>query len=143
MVIELKIFYIFNLKEEVYEVYKETPSVLYNFLNQLYYFNKDNLDYGNMLFKQVANRFNKDVLDLKLYIKLHSKMRYSKKGEEHIINNLYKDEISIMKIKKSYIIINSNKDYTEFFNYISKEYPYCFVCDFLNQNYFFIDKITI
>lgn len=139
----MKIYYIFNLKKDVYEIYKDTPSVLYNFLNQLYYFNKDNLDYGNIIFKQIANKFNKEVLDLKIYIKLHNKMRYTKKGEEHIINNLYKDEISIMKIKKSYIIINSNKSFTEFFNILHEEYKECFVCDFINQNYFYLSNLKI
>ena len=139
----MRIYYVFNLKKDVYEIYKDTPSVLYNFLNQLYYFNKENLDYGNTIFKQVANKFNKEVLDLKVYLKLHNKMRYSKKGEEHIINNLYKDEISIMKVKRSYIVINSNKNFTEFFNILNEEYKECFVCDFVNQDYFYLRKINV
>ncbi len=137
----LRIYYVFNLKKEVYDVYKDTPSVLYNFLFELYHFNKENLDYGNTLFKQVANSFNKEAIDLKIYLKLHNKMRYSKRGEEHIINNLYKDEIGIMKVKKSYIIINCNKRNSEFFNIICDDYKESFACDFVNQDYFFLSKI--
>lgn len=143
LVINLRIYYIFNIKKEVYEVYKDTPSVVYNFLKQLYYFNKDNLDYGNAIFKQVAKKFNKEALDLKVYIKMHSRMCYTKRKEEHIINNLYKDEVSIMKIKRSYILINTNKNFTDFFNIINEEYKEAFVCDFNNQDYFFIRKIKI
>ena len=139
----MRIFYVFNIKKEVYEIYRDTPSVIYNFFNQLYYFKKDNLDYGNTIFKQVANRFNKEALDLKLYIRLHNKMRYIKRGDEHIINNLYKDEISIMKIKKSYIVINTNNNFTEFFEFLNEEYRECFVCDFVNQDYFYLRSLKM
>ncbi len=139
----MRIFYVFNIKKEVYEIYKDTPSVLYNFMKYIYKANKDNLDYGNIIFNQVADKFNKKKLDLDIFIKLHNKMRYTKRKEEHIINNLYKDEISIMKIKNSYIVINSNKNYTEFFNIISKNYNECLVCDFINQDYFFLTNIKI
>ena len=104
----MRIFYVFNIKKEVYEIYKDTPSVLYNFMKYIYKANKDNLDYGNIIFNQVADKFNKKKLDLDIFIKLHNKMRYTKRKEEHIINNLYKDEISIMKIKNSYIVIKKS-----------------------------------
>jgi hypothetical protein len=68
-------------------------------------------------------------------------LRYSKRGEEHIINNLYKDEISIMKIKKSYIIINSNKKINEFFDIINSFYDECIACDFINQDFFYLQNI--
>ncbi len=140
MVIKLRIFYIFNIKKDVYEIYKDTPSVLYNFFRELYSFNKDNLDYANAIFKEIATKFNKEKIDLKIYLKMHNKLIYSKKSDAHIINNLYKNEISIMKIKRSYIIINANSNYSEFFNFLPLE---CFVCDFNNSDYFFICKIKM
>lgn len=139
----MRIFYAFKIKEEFYELYKETPSVLYSFLNQLYHFKKEDLDYGNNLFKQIVNHFDKDELDKKLFIRLHNKMKYCKKGDEHIINNLYRDEVSIMKIKKSYIVINSNKNCTEFFEFLDDMDKYIFVCDFNNHDYFYINQLKV
>jgi len=139
----MRIYYIFNIKKEVFDIYKDTPSVLFNFFNQLYFLDKENLDYGNTIVKQVSNKFNKEILDLKIYIKLHNKMIYSKRGEEHIINNIFKNEISIMKIKRSYIVINSNKNYTEFFNILFYFYKNCLICDFINQDYFLLDNIKM
>lgn len=139
----MRIYYIFNIKKEVFDVYKDTPSVLFNFYNQLYYLKNDNLDYGNTILKQISNRFDKEILDLKIYLKLHNKMIYSKRGEEHIINNLFKNEISIMKVKKSYIVINSNKNYTEFFNILYYFYKNCLICDFVNQDYFLLDNLKM
>ena len=137
----MRIFYIFNIKKDVYNIYKDTPSVIYNFFNQLYKSNKKDLDYANIIFQQIAYKFNKNKLDLSLYIKMHNKLIYSKKGEEHIINNLYKDEISIMNIKNSYILINTNKNYTEFFKLINDEYKECLVCDFINQDFFYLNNL--
>ena len=134
----MRIFYVFNIKKEVYDIYKDTPSVLYNFFRELHTFEKENLDYASSIFNQIATTFNKEVLDLKIYLKLHNRLIYSKKCDEHIINDLYKDEISIMKIKRSYIVINCNKNYSTFFNYMNNE---SFICDFNNCDYFFVCKI--
>jgi len=139
----LRIYFAFNIKNEFYELYKDTPSVLYNFLNQLYHFKRSDLDYGNNLFKQIALLFDKGELDKKLFIKLHNKMKYSKKGDDHIINNLYRDEVSIMKIKKSYIVINSNRNSTEFFEFLKEIGGHIFICDFNNHDYFYASEVKM
>lgn len=139
----MRIFYAFRIKKEFYDIYRDTPSVLYNFLNQLYYFKKEDLDYGNELFRQIANKFDKEELDKRLFIKLHNKMKYCKRGDEHIINNLYRDEVSIMKIKKSYIVINSNKNCTEFFEFLNEEDDSIFICDFINHDYFYANQVKM
>lgn len=139
----LKVFYIFNLKKEIYDLYLNTPSVIYNFFRNIYYSKKEDLNYNSCIFKEVAEVFNKKELDLTIYIKLHNKMRYLKRNEEHIINDIFKDEISIMKIKRSYIVINSNKDNTEFFNIINEFYKECIVCDFANQKYFYLTNLKM
>ena len=41
------------------------------------------------------------VFNNKLYLKMHNDLIYTKIENEHIINNLYKDEVSVLKIKKS------------------------------------------
>lgn len=141
MVIKLKIYYIFNIRRNVYDLYKSTPSVLYNFFYQLYVSNKEDLNIANSVFKEIANKYNKEFLDLKIYIKMHNKYKYLKKGENHIINDLFKNEISIMKVKNSYIVINSNNAYTEFFSILGNFYKECLVCDFNNQKYFYLTSI--
>ena len=139
----MRIYYVFNIKKEVYEIYKNTPSVLYNFFYQLYLNKKEDLNYSNSIFKQVSSKYNCDLLNLKIYLKLHNKMKYLKRNDEHIINDLYKNEISIMKIKKSYIVINSNSSFTDFFLIINDFYKYCFVCDFNNQDYFYLARLKM
>ena len=137
----MRIFYAFKIKKEFMCLYKETPSILYNILSQLYYMRKNNLNYGYTLFSQIVDFLDKDYIDKTIYIKLHTLMRYSKRKDEHIINNLYKDEVSIMKVRRTYILVNSNKNCTEFFDIISELNKELFICDFTNHDYFFVSSL--
>ena len=139
----MRIYFVFKIKEEYIELYKDTPSTLYNILNQMYYMKRNEIGYGFNLFNQMIDRIDKFDLDKYLYVLLHTKMKYSKKNDEHILNNLYKDEVSILKVKTTHIVINSNKSYTEFFVLLNNYEPNLFVCDFNNHDYFFISKIKL
>ncbi len=139
----MRIYYVFDIRSEYVDLYKETPNSLYNVLHQLYYMRKKDLEYGFNMFKQLANRIDKDEVDKNIFLKLHNKMTYVKKGDNHIINNLYKDEVSALKVKYSYILINTNKSYTDFFNVLALDNRNYFVCDFINNDYFFLSNIKI
>lgn len=139
----MRIYFVFKIKEEYTDLYRDTPSTLYNILNQMYYMKRSEIGYGFNLFNQMIDRINKFELDKYLYILLHTKMKYSKKGEDHILNNLYKDEISILRVKTTHILINSNKSYTEFFALLNQFDSNLFVCDFNNHDYFFLSDIKL
>lgn len=139
----MRIYYVFDIRSEYVDLYKETPNSLYNVLHQLYYMRKKDLEYGFNMFKQLANRIDKDEVDKNIFLKLHNKMTYVKKKDNHIINNLYKDEVSALKVKYSYILINTNKSYTDFFNVLALDNRNYFVCDFINNDYFFLSTIKI
>ena len=134
----MRIYYVFDIRSEYVDLYKETPNSLYNVLHQLYYMRKKDLEYGFNMFKQLANRIDKDEVDKNIFLKLHNKMTYVKKKDNHIINNLYKDEVSALKVKYSYILINTNKSYTDFFNTLALDNRNYFVCDFINNDYFLL-----
>jgi len=139
----MRIYFVFKIKEEYTDLYRNTPSTLYNILNQMYYMKRSEIGYGFNLFNQMIDRINKFELDKYLYILLHTKMKYSKKGEDHILNNLYKDEVSILRVKTTHILINSNKSYTEFFALLNQFDSSLFVCDFNNHDYFFLSDIKL
>lgn len=139
----MRIYYIFDIRSEYVDLYRETPNSLYNVLHQLYYMRKKDLEYGFNMFKQLANKIEKNDIDKSIFLKMHNKMTYVKKGDNHIINNLYKDEISVLKVKYPYILINTNKSYTDFFNVLALDNKNYFVCDFINNDYFFLSNIKI
>ena len=139
----MRIYYVFDIKEEYTKLYTDSPSSLFNVLYQLYYLRKKDIEYGFNMFKQLTNKIDNFKIDKNIFIKMHNKMTYVKKGQNHIINNIYKDEISALKVKKAYILINSNKNYTEFFNILNEESKNFFVCDFINNDYFFLSDIKM
>ncbi len=140
---DMRTFYIFCMKREFVNLYRENSNSLFCILKHLYYMRKQELEYGYQLFHQLVEKIDKTKLDREIYIKYHNEMVYSKNEREHIINNLYKDEISILTIKKTYIFIQTNKNYSSFFNIIGNLGDEYFVCDFLNQDYFWINDIKI
>lgn len=139
----MRTFYIFKIKDDFYNLYLNNPNNLYNLLNQLYYIKKKDLENGFRLFSQIITPIDKDTLDRQIFIKYHKEMIYSKSGNDHIINNLYKDEVSILSIKKTHLLINANRNYSSFFNIINKLGNNYFVCDFTNQDYFWINDIKM
>ena len=104
---------------------------------------KKDVEYGFNMFKQLTYKIDNHKVDKDIFIKMHDKMTYIKKGTSHIINDIYKDEISALKAKKSYILINSNKNYTEFFNLLFMQGIDYFVCDFNNNDYFFLSSLKV
>ena len=70
-------------------------------------------------------------------------MVYSKSGNDHIINNLYKDEISVLTIKNSYILITANHNYSSFFNILNTFGNEYFICDFTYQDYFWLKDVKM
>lgn len=137
----MRIYYVFNIKKDVYELYKDYPKALYNLFLEIYDMNKKEIEYGLILFNDIATIINKDNLDKEISIKLNDKLRYSRNKDEHIINNIYSEEVSIMKIKKTHITINTIQSYTEFFGLLNNYETNLFACDFKNNDYFFLSRI--
>ena len=131
------------MRREFVNLYKENPSSLYNVLKHLYSMKKSETAIGFNLYNQLTEKINKSELDKKIFIKYHKELIYSKNGNDHVFNNLYKDEVSILTIKYAYILVNTNKNYSSFFNVVSMFGDEYFVCDFINQDYFWINDIKI
>ncbi len=139
----MRVFYIFKIKEEIKYLYKDNPSHLYNLLKQIYYLGKEDMNYGENVFNQLTSKIEKNDIDRDLFIKLHKEIPYSKRGNMHIMNNLYKDEVSKLIVKNSYMKIESDSSFSSFFNYLSTLDDNLFVCDFNYTDFFFLDSIKI
>lgn len=139
----MRTYFIFKIKREFCSLYRENNRSLYEVLRHLYYMKKHEMNYGFNLFSQLTEKINKSELNKAIYIRYHNDMVYSKNGNEHVINNLYKDEISILTIKNSYILVTANHNYSSFFNIISDFGDEYFVCDFTYQDYFWLNDIKM
>ena len=107
---------------------------------------KSELMYGYNLFSQLTNTINKRHLDQKIFIELHKEIPYSKRNQIHYINNLYKNEISRLEIKRTYIKLEIEQKKSSFFKLLENYSTNLFACDFTRQDYFFItckENVTI
>jgi hypothetical protein len=135
----MKVYYIFKIKEQFINLYKDTPSILFNILKNIYYLEREEVDYGYNLFNQLTNPINKNELDRKLFIKLHQDIPYSKRQDTHYINNLYKNEISRLNISNMYIKLEVEQNHSSFFNILEEELNDLFCCCFNKSDFFFLD----
>ena len=138
----MKVYFIFDIKKEFKASYKGNERVLYNILKQIYHLESNEIEYGYNLFNQLINKINKNDLDRKIFIKYHQDIPYSKRNQTHYINNLYKDEISRLTIKSSYMRLEVENNSKAFFKILSDFSENYFVCDFKNHEYFFLTSTS-
>ena len=136
-------FYIFSVREELLTLYDENPGNLYKILKSIYLMKENDLTYGYNLFKQICKSIENLEINNKLYLQMHNDLVYTKIGNEHIINNLYKDEVSILKVKRSHLLLDSNSSYSSFFKFLDKNNKNYFICDFKSDDYFFLKDIEL
>ena len=134
----MKVYYIFNIKKEFINLYKDSPSVLYNILKNIYYLDKSEVEYGYNIFNQLTNRIEKNKIDRDLFIKFHQSIPYTKRKDIHYINNLYRNEISRLKVNNSYIKLELEQNYSTFFDILKDELDNLFVCSFNKCDFFFL-----
>ena len=134
----MKVYYVFNIKKEFIKLYKDSPSVLYNILKNIYYLDKGEVEYGYNIFNQLIEKIEKNKLDRNLFIKFHKYIPYTKRKDIHYINNLYKNEISRLKVNNSYIKIELEQNYSTFFDILKEELDNLFVCSFQKCDFFFL-----
>ena len=135
----MKVYYIFKIKKEFVDLYKDAPSVLYQILKTIYYMDKESAEYGYNLFNQLIATIDKIDLDRDIYIKMHQDIPYTKRSDIHIINNLYKDEISKLRINNFYMKLELDQDYSTFYDYLYKKDKNLFVCNFRMTDFFFLE----
>ncbi len=134
----MKVYYIFKLKDEFFELYKDTPSVLYNILRSIYYLDREEVDYGYNLFKQLTLPIDKNRIDRELFIKHHLDIPYSKQKDIHYINDLYRNEVSRLLINNSYLRLELEQNYSTFFKILKEEDNNLFACSFGKCDFFFL-----
>ena len=140
MVMKVKEYYIFSIKKEFVKLYKDRPNELFYIFNRIYYMKPIDKNYGYNLFEQISEFTDKKSINNYIYDLYKDKIMYSFTNNEHIINNLFLNEISILKIKNSNLRIETNIEDCSFFKDLKKYNTNYFVCDFKNQDYFFLEN---
>ena len=134
----MKVYYIFQIKKEFIQLYKDSPSILFHILKSIYYLDRTEVDYGYNLFRQLTIPLDKNRIDRELFIKLHQDIPYSKRKNVHTINNLYRNEISRLTVNTAYCRSETEQNFSTFFPILEKEIGDLFVCAFQKIDFFFL-----
>lgn len=137
----MRIFYLFDVNEHFYDMYKGYPYKLYKLFEDIYLTSRYNLDFANRMYSQITYKYNKSFTNN--FIKNSKRIDpfYSFKNNLHVLNGKY-DHCTLC-VYKYYIRINSNFNYTGFFNDLISYSKNIFVCDFDNLDYFWLESVTV
>ncbi len=134
----MRVYFIFDIKDDFKNIYIGREEYLFIILKSLYELTSKDIDYGYTILRQITNYINKEVLDREIFVKLHREYPYSNKNDIHYYNMLYKNEVSRMRIKRTYIKVETDRTISSFFGILKKYSTNFFVCEFNKLDYFFV-----
>lgn len=134
-------YYLFIIKKDFSNVYKNNANTLYITLDNIYKLKNKNLIYGISVYNQLCQVFDVDIIDN--YLSNKSRKYIKKYHNKFFINDVYAGQKTCIQVNHSCIVIktNSNMPYAlQIFSWYSND---IFVCDFVNNDYFWLDDYTI
>lgn len=139
----MRTYYAFIIKDSLIQFYKKKPYSLYRILEQIYNLKNNDIVLGYRILEQVTTPFGTKNINRFLYNKHYDELSYSKNEYGHIIQNLYSEEITLLRVFNSHVKIKSNVNYSSFFSSINQYNKNIFICDFDNKDYFWANKIKL
>lgn len=130
----MRIYYLFAIKKELYETYKDKETSLYKTLYKLYSASLEEYNYAYVVFYQIC-----DIIDTSI-LKAYFDEKYFKKGSIYELIKEETNEHSFIKITPTYIRIKTNKNITDIFKIFYYYNQNMFVCDFNERDYFWLKE---
>ena len=119
-------YYLFIIKDNYF---KNNDKYLYELLYRLKNISKKNYNYGISLYYNICNLF--DTKTLKYYIKSKYRLKNSN-------NKFYLDKYNYFEIRKSCVIINSDRYLREILCIFYIYNKNIFICNFNSNKYFWL-----
>lgn len=135
----MRTYYIFNVNKFYKYMYKNNPFKMYKIFEEIYYSrNYDNIKTFRVM-EEVSVPFNKIMLNEYIYFEYKLKYGYKRNNNVHILNT---DEKTTLRINNYNIKIETDSNYSIFFDDIKSYNTNLFVCDFDNKDYFWLSKLN-
>ena len=134
----MRTYYIFNVNKYYSYMYKEKPLKMYKIFEEIYYSRDYNSRTSYHMLEEIANPFNKIMLNEYIYYEFKLKYGYKRNGNKH---NLNTSENSTLQINNYNIKLITENNYSIFFKYLNNYNNNLFVCDFENMDYFWLCKL--
>ncbi len=124
---------LFLIKDEYVKSYSNNRIILFKTLKNLYEI-KTNVNYSLSIYNQICNVFDKKLL---LYY-FHNKKAFINDNNLFYLNT--QKEESVIKINYSALTLATNNNFSDIFKILKIYNQNIFVCDFLNNDYFWIKE---
>lgn len=136
----MRTFYIYNINDFLHSLYDNYPHNLYKMLEEAHYSKKHNLAKSATIYDQLITNYNKLYINNFLNINNKIDVYYYNKNNTHLISS--RGEYTKLTVNSYCIKVKSNLNYPKFFYDINNYSNNIFICDFDNQDYFWLNKIV-
>lgn len=135
----MRVYYVFYINAYFSYMYKNKPYKLYKLLEEMYHIREYDMVLTYKFYEQIAIPFDKQKLNEYVYNSMYNNKNYYKRSNIHTINDNL--ECSKLVISNSNLKIKTNINYCQFFKIINDYSDDLFICDFVNKDYFWLDKL--
>ena len=133
----MKKYSLFYVKNDIYNMYKHNSYILYQTLKSISDLSSKNIRYGKSLYEQLCIPYDLKIINKYLLNKYTLLIR---KNNKYWFINSYTGEHTLVKLKYSRIIVETNTDYPEILKVLSFYSYKLFVCDFKFDDYFWLSS---
>lgn len=127
----METYYIFNIKKEIYEIYKKNPKSLYRILFNLKNMKKQDINLGLSIYNEICNIINKKKITK--YINLLPIIKT--KNNKYLINK------NMIIINPSRIIMKTNEINEDIIYTLNNYNKNLFMCNFKKNEYYWLNEI--
>ena len=135
----MRTYYIFKINKYFSYVYKNKPYKIYKTIEEIYHTKEYDMVLTYKIYEQIAIPFIKGELNKYLYELYNDNICYLTNKNTHIYSSNF--EYSKLVITNSNLKIKTSVNYPIFLTDINNYFDNIFVCDFINKDYFWLDKI--
>lgn len=135
----MRTYYVFKINKYFSYVYKNKPYKIYKTIEEIYHVKEYDMVLTYKIYEQVAITFNKNILNEKLNEFYKNNNYYHNEKNTHIYSDNY--EYTKLVVTNSNLKIKTNINNPIFLKIINDLYDNIFICDFINKDYFWLDKV--
>ena len=136
----MRTFYIYEINDYFTSVYDKYPYKLYKMLEDAYLSKRFNKKNTFLVYEQIIKNYNKLFVNNYIFANNKLNIYYYNKDNMHLISSNI--EYSKMLVNTYCLKLSSNVNYPRFFDNINNYSDNIFVCDFVNNDYFWLRKIA-
>ena len=135
----MRTYYIFKINKYFAYIYKRFPFKMYKIIEELYHTKEYDILLSYKYYQRFAIEFNKLAINEYIYNLNKQKKNYQRDNNIHIIIN---EKYNKLTINQMCIILKTNDIYSVFLNDLNVYLDNIFICDFKNNDYFWLDSLN-